>query len=113
MKEKDQLLATHRSWSPLLTTLMNSAPPGLTISEIVAKREEKKNVPQKGVYDYSLVIGVISPAGAAPVESLIHTLRLALPLQSGPESIRPISQKPLQVDGRDVQYYIIECRLKQ
>src|SRR5512135_2817433 len=43
-KEKDVLLVTHRSWSPLLTSLMNSAPKGLTISEIVAKREEKKNI---------------------------------------------------------------------
>ncbi len=112
LKEKDQMLATHRTWSPLLTTLMNSAPRGLTISEIVAKREERKNTPQKGVYDYSLVMGVVSPAGAAPVESLIQTLRLSLPLQSGGDSIRIISQRYLQVDGRDVQYYLIECRLK-
>jgi hypothetical protein len=112
LKETDQILGTHRAWSPLLLTLMNSATNGLTISEIVAKREEKKNAPQKGVYDYTLVAGVISPAGAAPVEAFIQTLRLTLPLQSGPDSIRPVSQKLQQIDGRDVQYYVIESRLK-
>jgi hypothetical protein len=112
LKEKDLMLGTHRTWSPLLEALVKSAPQGLTISEIIAKREERKNVPQKGTYDYSVVLGVISPAGAAPVELLIQTLRPALPLQVGPDSIHIISQRYLQVADRDVQYYLIECRLK-
>ncbi len=112
LKEKDLMLVTHRTWSPLLATLMNSAPKGLTISEVVAKREEKKGSAQKAAYDHSLVMGVISPAGAGPVETFMQALRPTLPLQPGADSIRIISQRYLQVEGQDVQYYLIECRLK-
>ena len=110
LAEVTQLLGTHRTWSGPLEKLTNNAK-GLTISEIVAKREEKRNIPQKGVYDYTLVMGIVSPAGAAPVESLIQALRLVLPLRSG-DNIGITSQRILQINGRDVQYYLIECRLK-
>jgi hypothetical protein len=114
LKEKDLMLATHRTWSPLLATLMSSAPKGLTISEVVAKRDDKRgSAAKKGSHEYSLVMGVVSPSGAAPVETFIETLRPALPLQTGPDSIAIASQRYLQVEGQDVQYYVIECHLRQ
>ena len=58
------------------------------------------------------MVGVMSPSGGAAVEQFVRTLRLALPLQPGPDSIRIISQRQEMVAGQPVQYYVVECRLK-
>ena len=112
LTEVSQVLALHRAWSPALAALAENAPKGIAISEVMAKREEKKNTQQKGKYDYSLLMGVTAPSGPAAVEQFIQALRSALPLRPGADPIRIISQRQQQVEGRDVQHYVIECRLK-
>jgi hypothetical protein len=112
LAEAKQLAATHTAWSSLLVTLTDQTPKEVVISEILAKREKPKTEQTQGPYRFSLVLGVISPAGAAPVEQLIQALRTALPLQPGPDSVQIVSQRHQEIEGRDAQYYIIECKLK-
>jgi hypothetical protein len=111
LAEVSQIIGTHSTWSPALVALAVNLPKGTTITEVLAKREEQKNALQKGRYDHSLLMGVISPAGAAAVEQFMQALRSALPLRPG-DSIRIISQRHQEIEGREVQYYVIECRLK-
>jgi hypothetical protein len=111
LAEVNKVLATHTTWSGVLLTLSQSASNDIVIPDIAAKREEKGAADQIR-YAYTLMVGVMSPSGPAAVEQFVRTLRLGLPLQSGPDSIRIISQRQETVAGRPLQYYVIECRLK-
>jgi len=112
LAEVEQVAAGHAAWSPILVTLVERTPAELSLSEVLAKREESRNASEKGRYYYSLLLGVVSPEGAVPVEHYMQALRAALPLQPGPESVQVISQRHQEIDGLDAQYYIIECKLK-
>jgi len=107
LAEVSQALAIHTKWSDVLVILTRTAPETITIGDLMTKREEVK-----GQYEYSMMMGVVSPAGPAAVEQFVRDLRAALPLASGPDNIRIISQRQQQVEGRDLQYYVIQCRLK-
>ncbi len=107
LAEVKTALTAHTKWSDLLVTLSQSVPESLAIGDLMARREEVK-----GGYEYSLMIGVVSPTGPATAEQFVRTLRQALPLVGGPDGVRIVSQRQQQVGGRDLQYYVIECRLK-
>lgn len=107
LAEVGTVLATHAKWSDVLVSLSQSAPESITIADLMARRDEVK-----GKYEYSLTMGVVSPTGPVAVEQFVRTLRQTLPLGSGPDSVRIISQRQQQMEGRDFQYYVIECRLK-
>jgi hypothetical protein len=111
LAEVDKVLPIHAKWSDILVGLAEATPETVTIADLMAKREEQK-VGQGVKYLYSLVMGVMSPSGSAPVEEFVRLLRLRMPLQPGPDSIRIISQRQEQIQERSVPYYIIECRLK-
>jgi len=107
LAEVNKALGLHTQWSPLLVALAAGVPDSIAIADLMAKREEAK-----GKYEYSLIMGVVSPTGPAAVEQTVRALRQALPLVSGPDSVRIISQRQQQMEGRDFQYYVIECQLK-
>ena len=107
LKEVGTALTTHTKWSPLVAAVAQSASNAITISDMAAKREEIKSK-----YEYSFTLGVVAPSGPSAVEEFVRTLRQALPLRPGPDSVRIISQRQQQWEGRDFQYYVIECRLK-
>lgn len=111
MGEVNKALSHHATWSPIIATLAQNTPPDLVISDIMAKREEQ-GLGDKLKYGYTLMVGVVSPSGGAVVEQFVRTLRLALPLLPGPDSIRIISQRQEMVAGQALQYYVVECRLK-
>jgi Tfp pilus assembly protein PilN len=111
LAEVDKVLPIHAKWSDVLVGLAEATPETVTIADLMAKREEQK-VGQQVKYAYSLIMGVMSPSGSGPVEEFVRSLRLRMPLQPGPDSIRIISQRQEQIRGRGVPYYIIECRLK-
>jgi Tfp pilus assembly protein PilN len=112
MAEVTQVAGTHTAWSPILVALTAQTPNEVVLSEIVAKHEEQKGEKTKGQYDDSLMLGVLSPDGAPPVEQFIRALRSALPLRSGPDSVQIVSQRHQDLSGLDAQYYVIECKLK-
>lgn len=107
LEEVRTALDVHRQWSDILVALTRTAPEAITIGDIMTKRQEAK-----GKYEYSMMMGLISPTGPVAVEQFVRDLRTALPLASGPDNIRIISQRQQQVEGREFQYYVIECRLK-
>jgi hypothetical protein len=107
LEEVRTALDIHRQWSDILVALTRTAPETITIGDIMTKRDEVK-----GKYEYSMMMGVISPTGPVAVEQFVRDLRAALPLASGPDNIRIISQRQQQVEGRDFQYYVVQCRLK-
>ena len=109
--EVNKALTHHAAWSPILAALAQNTPPELVIPDIMAKREEQ-GAGDKVRYAYTLMVGVVSPSGGAVVEQFVRTLRLALPLVPGPDSIRIISQRQEMVAGQSFQYYVVECRLK-
>lgn len=112
LMEVSRVLLTHAKWSGLLVALTGATPETITISDLMAGRKEQASDAQKGKYDYSLMIGVVSPSGSAAVEEFVRMLRQTLPLTPGAASIRIISQRQEEVRGRNLQYYVIECRLK-
>jgi Tfp pilus assembly protein PilN len=107
LAEVTTALTTHTKWSDILVTLSQNIPESVTIADLIAKREEIKSK-----YEYSLVLGVVAPAGPTAVEQFVRALRQALPLVSGPDGVRIISQRQQQMEGRDFEYYVVECRLK-
>jgi len=111
MAEVNKALSYHGVWSPIIAALAQNASPDLIVTDIMAKREEQ-GAGDKVRFGYSLMLGVMSPSGAAVVEQYVRTLRLALPLQPGPDGIRIISQRQDMIAGQAVQYYVVECRLK-
>ncbi len=106
------VLACHATWSPVLVALSGSASEAITVNDVLAKREEQKGKDREVSYQYSIMMGVISPSGSAAVEQFIRDLRQRMPLAPGPDSIRIISQQQQPVEGRTFQYYVIECRLE-
>ena len=58
------------------------------------------------------MMGVVSPSGSAAVEQFIRDLRQQMPLAPGPDSLRIVSQQQQPIEGRNFQYYVIECRLE-
>jgi hypothetical protein len=111
LAEVDKALGNHATWSPIIAALAQSASTDLVVTDMMAKREEQ-GVGDKARFVYTLMLGVMSPSGAVVVEQFVRTLRLALPLQPGPDSIRIISQRQEMAAGKTIQYYVIECRLK-
>ena len=111
LTEVDKALGNHAAWSPIIAALAQSASTDLVVTDMMAKREEQ-GVGDKARFVYTLMLGVMSPSGAAVVEQFVRTLRLALPLQPGPDSIRIISQRQEMAAGKTIQYYVVECRLK-
>jgi len=111
MGEVNKALTYHAAWSPILAALAQNTPSDLLIPDIMAKREEQ-GLGDKAHYSYTLMVGVVSPSGGAAVEQFVRTLRVALPLLPGPDSIRIISQRQEMVGGQALQYYVVECRLK-
>jgi hypothetical protein len=111
LAEVNKALATHATWSGVLLALSQGASKEIGIPDIMAKREEKGTGDQLK-YVRMLMVGVVSPSGPAAVEQFVRTLRLGLPLQSGPDSIRIISQRQEMIAGQPLQYYVIECQLK-
>jgi hypothetical protein len=111
LAEVSTLLGYHTKWTSILLAISESAPQGMTINDVMAKREEQRDAQQKIRYSYSLMLGVVSPGGPAAVEQFVRALRLSLPLASD-SGIRIVSQRQTQVQGRDLQYYVVECRLK-
>jgi len=109
--EVKKALSYHATWSPIIAALAQNTPPDLVIPDIMAKREEQ-GLGDKVRFIYTLMVGVVSPSGGAAVEQFVRTLRVALSLQPGPDSIRIISQRQEMVAGQPVQYYVVECRLK-
>ncbi len=107
LAEVGTVLTTHTQWSDVLVTLSQNTPETVTIADLMAKRDEVR-----GKYEYTLTMGVVPLTGPVAVEQFVRTLRQALPLVSGPDSVRIISQRQQQLEGRDFQYYVIECRLK-
>lgn len=114
LAEVSKVLGTHRPWSDILSSLAETAPNDLTILDLQTRREPRKGqaAGQKTVYDYTLTMGMVSLGGPAVVEQFIRQLRTTLPLMPGSDSIRITSQRHQQVAGRDLQYYVVECRLK-
>ena len=112
LAEVATVLGYHTKWTSILVALSESAPKGITINDLMAKREEQKDAQQKIRYEYSLMMGVVSPGGPTAVEQFVRALRLALPLAPDSASIRIVSQRQTQIQGRDLQYYVVECRLK-
>jgi hypothetical protein len=111
MAEVNKALSYHATWSPVIAAMALNTPPDLVLTDIMAKREEQGSG-EKVRFTYTLMLGVMSPSGAAVVEQYVRTLRLALTLQPGPDSIRIISQRQDMIAGQPVQYYVVECRLK-
>jgi hypothetical protein len=111
LAEVSTLLGYHTKWTSILLAISESAPQGMTINDVMAKREEQRDAQQKIHYSYSLMLGVVSPGGPAAVEQFVRALRLSLSLASD-SGIRIVSQRQIQVQGRDLQYYVVECRLK-
>jgi len=107
LAEVTTALTVHTQWSQVLVTLSKSVPESVTMADLMARREELG-----GKYAYVLVLGMVSPTGPAAVEQFVRTLRQALPLIGGPDAVRIISQRQQQMEGRDFQYYVVECRLK-
>ncbi len=112
LAEVSGALACHTTWSPVLVALSGSASEAITVHDVLAKREEQKGKDRKVSYQYSTMMGVISPSGSAAVEQFIRDLRQQMPLAPGPDSIRIISQQQQPIEGRTFQYYVIECRLE-
>jgi len=112
LSEVSAVLAYHTQWSSILVALSESAAKGITINDLMAKREEQKDAQQNVRYSYSLMMGVVSPSGPTAVEQFVRALRGALPLAPDSAGIRIVSQRQAQIQGRDFQYYVIECRLK-
>ncbi len=107
LEEVRTALDVHGQWSDILVALTRTAPETITIGDLMTKRQEAR-----GKYEYSMMMGVISPTGPVAVEQFVRDLRAALPLAPGPDNIRIISQRQQQIAGREFQYYVIECRLK-
>jgi hypothetical protein len=107
LAEVNTVLTTHAKWSPLVAAAAQSASNAITISDLAAKREEIR-----GKYEYSFTLGVVASSGPVAVEEFVRTLRQTLPLRPGPDSVRIISQRQQQWEGRDFQYYVIECQLR-
>jgi hypothetical protein len=112
LAEVSQALLCHTTWSPVLVALSGSASEAITVNDVLAKREEQKGKDRKVTYAYSIMMGVISPSGAAAVEQFLRDLREQMPLAPGPDSIRIVSQQQQAIEGRAFQYYVIECRLE-
>jgi hypothetical protein len=112
LAEVSAVLAHHTKWTSVLVALSESAPKGITINDLMAKREEQKDAQQNVKYNYSLMMGVVSPSGPTAVEQFVRALRLALPLVPDSAAVRIVSQRQTQIQGRDFQYYVIECHLK-
>ncbi len=111
LTEVNTALAVHAKWSPILVALTKSAAKEITIVDLMAKREEAGSG-DKMTYAYSLVLGAVSPSGAGAVEQFVRNMRENLPLAPGPDSVRIISQREQVIAERNLQYYVIECRLK-
>jgi len=112
LSEVAGVLAYHTQWTSILLALAQSAPAEITLNDLVAKREEQRDGQQNIRYNYSLMMGVVSPGGPVAVEQFVRALRLALPLASDSAGIRIVSQRQAMIQGRDLPYYVIECRLK-
>jgi len=111
LEEVNKALANHSTWSPTIEAVAKNTPPDILITNIMAKREEQ-GVGDNVKFSYTLMLSVVSPSGASVVEQYVRTLRLVLPLQPGPDSIRIGSQRQENIDGRTLQSYTLECRLK-
>jgi hypothetical protein len=111
LDEVNKVLVYHATWSSLISTMAINTPQELLLTDIMAKREEQ-GVGDKARFEYTLMLGAVSPSGAAMVEQFVRALRLSLPLQPGPDSVRIISQRQEMVGGQSLQYYVVECRLK-
>jgi hypothetical protein len=111
LAEVNKALSYHGTWSPIIAIVAQNTPPDLVISDIMAKREEQ-GVGDKLRYNYTMMLGMVSPSGGAAVEQYVRTLRLALPLLPGPDSIRIISQRQQTIGGQPMQYYVVQCQLK-
>lgn len=111
LDEVNKALAHHAVWSSVLDTVAQSTPSELVITNILAKREEQ-GVGEKARFGYTLMLGVVSPTGPLVVEQFVRALRVVLPLQPGPDSVRIGSQGQETLGGRQYQMFMIECRLK-
>jgi hypothetical protein len=112
LEEVNKALANHTTWSPTIEVAARNTPPDLLITDIMAKREEQ-GVGDNVKFGYTLILSVVSPSSASVIEQYVRTLRQVLPLQPGPDSIRIGSQRQQTVDGRTLQSYTLECRLKR
>ena len=112
LAEVSSALACHATWSPILVALSDSASEAITVNDVLAKREEQKGKDRKVTYAYSIMMGVISPSGAAAVEQFLRDLRQQMPLVPGPDSMRIVSQQQQPLEGRNFQYYVIECQIE-
>jgi hypothetical protein len=111
LTEVNTALTIHAKWSPIVVALTQSTTKEITITELMAKREEQGGGEQVK-YIYSLILGVVSTSGPGAVEGFVQAMRQNLPLAPGPDNVRIIAQRQEMVAGRSFQYYVIECRLK-
>jgi len=111
LAEVSKALTIHAKWSPIVVALSDSATKEIAITELMGKREEQGGG-QQTKYVYSLVLGVASTAGQGAIEQFVRDVRQNLPLMPGPDNVRILSQKEEMIAGRNLQYYVIECRLK-
>ncbi|GEM_PF-4294318 len=112
LAEVSKALLCHTAWSPVLVALSGSASEAITVNDVLAKREEQRGKDRKVSYRYSIMMGVVSPSGATAVEQFIRDLRQQMPLVPGPDSLSIVSQQQQLIEGRNFQYYVIECRLE-
>jgi hypothetical protein len=111
LDEVTKVLANHTTWSPTIEAVARNTPPDILVTDITAKREEQ-GVGDKVKFSYTLMLSVVSPSSASVIEQYVRTLREVLPVQSGPDSIRIGSQRQQTIDGKTLQSYTLECRLK-
>jgi len=112
LEEVSKALANHTTWSPTIEAVAKNTPPDILVTDIMAKREEQ-GVGAQVKFSYTLMLSVVSPSSASVIEQYVRTLRQVLPVQPGPDSIRIGSQRQQNIDGKTLQSYTLECRLKR
>ena len=114
--EISQVLAGHPSWSPVLLTLAQSVPAGITISKLELDRAKIKGIPGEfPTYSYTLRIGVYVPArggSGASIQHFIERLRLPTAFGAQADDIRIVLQQPESLQGHPYTLYLIECPIK-
>jgi hypothetical protein len=125
LAEIDTNIDNHMQWSPVLMTLVQNLPEGVTFNGLAVVQEKirqkipQKDDPQKSIYvaKYKYTLRITADTdntieGGAAVQSFIQRLRQADALASKIEDIRIASNQSVNAETGDFVRYEIDCVFK-
>lgn len=112
--ELSSVLERQIQWSPILTTVAQKVPETMVISDVLIRRQEKKDTadPKKLAFEYILVIGVITESDHEAIESFVNDLRSMKADQPRMREVRVANQRLREIQKQDYLNFVIECRFE-